>query len=255
MLLWRFLRMCPMQIMFRPCLISIVVLLISGCAATPLLIPPPNNAESAGIGISLKIRYGGFAVQRADAVYFIKECSDSNEKCFEHLISSNYAKDGRIYLLNAEPGSYMVVAAATWSGIWGDPNVGITYLPNSLIQSSKIQVHQGQIGYIGSYVVDSYHGICSSTAESVQLKYAELIEPDTIKCGLLIQLIRKLVVENRFGNFAGNLFDSGKAHYRGSAYEKLEKPNYSEFLDSTQRDLSEAGWVIKRDHFTDEQLQ
>ena len=226
--------------------VVLVGVLASGCANNPVKIPPPRDAESAGVGIAVTVRIHGMATYRADTIYFAKGCSKSDDKCAEQLVVSNYSNGGRVYLLNADPGEYKPVAAAFESGMLGDKSIYFAYFPEAMTAASMVIVQKGKFAYAGSYLVPASLGLCPDNAEPSQIKYADLIEPGAPKCGFWKMLMHKLVT----GDY---LFVGGKAyptgsqtfHYHGTGYEQIEKPGESpSFFESAKSDLSGAGWTV-----------
>jgi hypothetical protein len=228
----------------RGILLVFSALLITGCASITPLIPTPIDSESAGLVIDLKVRVLGLATYRVDSVYFVKSCSDSDKTCNGYLITSNYAKEGRVYLLNAEPGEYRAVAVAFESGVFGDNSLYLTYLPSSLTNESAVQVLPRRLANAGSYLVSATSGVCPDSAESSQLKHAEMIEPGTPKCGIFKTLMHKL----GGGDYlivGGKAYLVGKQtyHYRGTTYEKQQdSKGMSSLLESAAADLVGTGW-------------
>lgn len=222
----------------------LAVVSLTGCASMAPQIPPPHDSDSAGLFIDIKVRVSGLLTYRADIVYFVKNCLEKSEQCDNRLIASNYAKEGRIYLLNATPGEYRAVAAAFDAGIPGDDNLYFTYFPNSLINSASIQAAPNSLAFAGSYLVSASYGVCPDSAEAIQLKYAELIEPGTPKCGLFKMTMHKLA-SGDFIFVGGKAYSVGKQtyHYRGTAYEKQDAlGGQTDYFESASNDLIGTGW-------------
>lgn len=233
--------------MWRVLLTIISTLSISGCASMAVPVPQPNDSDSAGLVIDLKVRLSGIATYKADVVYFVRNCPPAPEGCEDHLIPSNYAKDGRVYLLNAPPGDYRAVATAFESGVFGDNSLYFAYLPNSLVNASSSRVQSGNLTYAGSYLVSASHGVCPENAEPDQLKYAEMIEPGTPKCGFFKTLIHKLA-NSDYIFIGGKAYSVGKQtyHYQGTAYEKQQPSDAAAgAFGAVLKDLSETGWAGK----------
>lgn len=237
----------------RAVLIALAALIATGCASIATRISSPKDSESAGLVIYLKVRVLGLATYRVDSVYFVKSCSDSDRNCDDsRLITSNYAKEGRVYLLNADPGEYRAVAVAFESGVFGDSSLYFTYLPKSLTNESAVQVQPRHLAYAGSYLVSATSGVCPDTAEPGQLKYAEIIQPGSPKCGVFKTLMHKL----GGGDYlivGGKAYLIGKQtyHYRGTTYENQQNSeSMPSFLESAGNDLAGTGWeeVIKDVH-------
>lgn len=227
-------------------LMSVVLLLLASCATAPS-VPPPVNPQSSALGLYVEVRVSGIATYRADALYFVKRCV-ANEPCEDHLISSNFAKDGRVYLLNAEPGEYLAVAAAFESGMLGDSSIYFAYFPASLVDASATAIKTTGLTYAGHYKLFASMGLCADSAEPGQLKYAQMIEPDTPKCGFWQPLAHKLS-KGDFIFIGGKAYSVGKQtfHYRGTTYEATQNAgDVGEFFERAQADLAVAGWKVAK---------
>ena len=227
--------------------LALVLMLLAGCASQSVPVPRPESAQSAGLGLELKIRVSGLASYRADGAFFVRSCpADAGSACEERLTGSNYGKDGRLYLLNAEPGEYRAVAALFRSGAPGDHNLYFAYFPAAMAEAATVQVRPGQIAYAGSYRLSASPGLCPEQAEPAQLKYAEMLEPGTPKCGLL-KILRHQLVTGEYQLIGGTAYPVGSQtfHYRGTAFERRAGPSDAEqFRNAASGDLSGAGWAI-----------
>lgn len=219
----------------------------AGCASIPP-IPLPGNDQSGGIGVFVKVELSGLANYRADAVFFAKRC-EANTVCDERLLRSNYAKEGRIYLLNAEPGDYVVVAAVVDTGLFGDHYLNITYFSQSLINSSAVPLSGPGLTYGGSYEVAASLGLCPDNAEPVQLKHAQMIEPGTPKCGFWEPYFYRLSHTNLMF-IGGKAYPSGNmppSHFRETGYTSAQNDgDVAEFFARAKEDLAGAGWKVER---------
>jgi hypothetical protein len=215
--------------------------LIGGCATLP--VPKLQQADSSGIGISLRIRAPiKWFSREPDTVYFVKTDADGGLRQIQ-LIRSNYAKEGRVYFLNLPPGSYAAVAAVFSQTQGpspvpvGPPPPGIsvnvvvgggrtgytTYFPKELIEQTLVTVRKGELVFMGHYVIDQSPGL--SEADPIQLHFAEVIAPGATKSGI------------------GHFFSSDY-HYRGSIHEaRHDDETRSEFLARAREDLAAGGWA------------
>lgn len=225
-------------------LLAWLALLLGGCA-TVLPVPAPHDQESAGLMIEVKVRVSNLATYRADAVYFVKNCVEGvGGQCDERLIASSYAKEGRVYLLNVPPGEYRAVATSFMSGVWGDNGLYFAYFPSALAKDSTIRVGPRQLAYLGAFLLSASYGVCSDTAEASQIKYAELIEPGTPKCGWLKTTMHKLG-SGDYVFIGGKAYVAGKVtfHYQGGAYEKQNVlPGALGWRSLVRNDLNGSGW-------------
>ena len=224
----------------------LALLVLAACTSVPT-VPPPVSEQSSALGMYVEVRASGLVTYRADAVYFVKRCQ-ANESCEERLIPSNYAKDGRVYLLNAEPGEYQAVAAAFESGMLGDRSIYFAYFPAAMVDASVTAITARGLAYAGHYKLFATLGLCADNAEPGQLKYARMIEPDSPKCGFWQPLVHKLS-QGDFIFIAGKAYLVGKQtfHYRGTRYEATPgASDAAEFFERAQTDLSAAGWLLTK---------
>ena len=209
------------------------ILLITGCASMP--VPRMADPQASAIGIQIKTQAPiGIFSNKPDRIYFVK-LDNEGDITQNQFAPSNFAKDGRIYLLNAEPGKYAAVAAfrsQAGSPFAPAPQSGVsvsigrtgytTYFSKELIEATKIDVGRGEVVFMGSYVVNQSVGL--EDAEPIQNHYAELIAPGSSKSG--------------FGHLL-----SGDYHYRGMVSDsKRDSDARTEFFEKARDDLEEGGW-------------
>lgn len=221
-----------------------LLLLLAACAATPLRPPTPQQADSAGLLLGLKVRVSGIATYRADTVYFVRQCDAAAPDCDGRLLASNFASDGRVYLLNAAPGNYQPVVAAFGSGMPGDNSLYFTYFPAALTTTGSVRVRPGQLAYAGSYVLTASSGVCPDSAEPAQLAFAEKIEPGTPKCGLFKTLLHKIATGD-FIFIAGTAYPIGTQtfHYHGTGFQPDPAAgDVTGIARQVQQDLAGSGW-------------
>ena len=218
-----------------------IMFVIFGLLACATTLPPPKPADPqrAAIGISADMRAIGFNYS-CDQVYFIKV--DEGEDLYTQgsLIQSNYSKDGQIYLLNAKPGRYAVVAIVDFKKMIipasAAPSSGFsisftprsdysytTFLPKEIIKLTEVTVAPGAIGFAGKYVVNA--GMGFEDADDAQLHYFQLVAPgaktDFISMGF-----------------------SGRIYYNGSLHEEhCDKQAEIEFLINAVEHFKDTGWA------------
>ena len=212
------------------------VLLIAGCASMP--VPKMEDSQTSAIGIQIETQAPiGIINRKPDRIFFVQIDHEGDIRQ-NQVIPSNFAKDGRIYFLNARPGTYAAVAAfRSQSGLpFGpapQPGVSVsvaigktgytTYFSKDLIEATKVKVGRGEFVFMGNYVVNQEVGL--KDAEPIQNHYAELIAPGSSKTG--------------FGHLL-----SGDYHYRGTVSEgKRDKAAKAEFAKRSTEDLAEGGWA------------
>lgn len=240
--------------------VSSLAIILVGCASTPSTIPAPRGVAAAAVTIRVDLRLPLQAwLKSADAVattvYFVKDCPPSDPPCDEKLIPSNYESQGRVYLLNAEPGEYRPVAAAYETAVYyvigASQVVNIVYLPDALVSNTGVQVQAGRLSDAGHHRVEAVYEVCAATADPGQLRYAELMEPSVRKCGLLENLIdslrhplRGLTSPLVIGNKAYSAA-TGANHFRGVSYGTLRGASDAQALEEARTELEGAGWSFE----------
>lgn len=124
------------------------VLFVTGCASMP--VPKMETPQASAIGIQIETRapitrFGN----KPELVYFFKADREGDMRQGQ-LIPSNFARDGRIYLLNAMPGTYTAVVAI------GANQAGAsrTDFSEDLVGAARVDVRPGEFAFMGSFVVD-----------------------------------------------------------------------------------------------------
>lgn len=121
-------------------------------------IPEPQDAERAGVGISLAIRSGLWPLQRVvapDQVYFVRLDSPDPSDPQNPVLPANVVQGNRAYLLNIQPGRYAVVAIREAIGTTSVP----VFLPADAIRGTAVLVTKGTVSFMGDYVVNIALGL------------------------------------------------------------------------------------------------
>lgn len=233
--------------------------LLAGCASPPPRVPAPLGTDAAAITIRVHLRLPLQAWLdsqdvAATTVYFVKTCRPPGPPCDEKLIPSNHESEGRVYLLNAEPGEYRPVAAAyqtaVYYGVGTAHVVNIAYLPDALVREAGVQVQAGRLADAGHHRVQAVAEVCAGTADPGQLRYAELMEPGVRKCGVVGPLVDKMRHPLRgltspfvIGNKAYQPA-TGANHFRGFSHETLPGVSRTQILEEARKALGDAGWHL-----------
>ncbi len=216
----------------------LVATIVGGCAS-PQPIPELSHPQSSGfaIDVTLKAPIGPFT-RKPDQIFFARVDGEDG-LLQQQIIRSNYCKDGRAYLLNARPGTYVAVAAfVSQAGVpAGPPSPGVsvtvgmgrigytTYFSKELAEHSKVTVGQNDFAFMGSYLVDQAVGL--EGADQLQVHYKNVIAPGATTNVLLM-------------GFAGDV------HYRGTVAErKTDDLARSEFFRIAKEDLASSGWAAR----------
>jgi len=166
----------------------------------------------------------------AITAYFIKVDEDDDLYAQDDFIWSNYAKGGQIYLLNAKPGRYAVVATgkakkSPVSPIAPSEAKYITFFSEEIIKLTEVTVAPGSVVFIGDYVVEVSSGL--KNADNAQLHYAQLIMPDAVAADELLYTVL-----------------SGDYYSAGSLYKvKHDKQVEIDFLTNALEHLKYTDWI------------
>jgi hypothetical protein len=190
-----------------------------------------------GIDIALKAPAGIFRA-KPDQVFFAK--IDGEDGLLQQkIIRSNYSKDGRAYLLNAKPGTYVAVATfISGAGVPPAPqspgfSISVTmgrsgyttYFSKELVEHTKVTIGESDFAFMGSYVVDESLGLAG--ADGVQIHYQNVIAPGAATGIFLMSMIRDY-------------------HYRGTMLErKSDEQAHNDFFRNAKDDLAGSAWAAR----------
>ena len=197
-------------------------ILLTGCATTQP-IPELSQPQSSGLGLQVSLRAPiGIFSANPDQIYFAK-IDGEDGLLQQQIIRSNYIKDGRAYLLNARPGTYVAVAAFFSRTVGTGRSRYTTYFSRELVEHTKVTVRENDFVFMGSYVVDQSVGLAG--ADAVQIHYQNVIAPGATTGGFLILL-------------------GADYHYRGTLLErKNDEMSRNEFLLRAKEDLAGSAWA------------
>lgn len=205
--------------------VAFIAIILGGCATTQP-IPELSQPQSAGFGIdvTLKAPIDIFSAE-PDQVFFAK-IDGQDGLLQQQIIRSNYCKDGRAYLLNARPGTYVAVAAFFLRAPVGTgKNSYTTYFSKELVEQTKATVRENDFVFMGTYVVDQSVGLAG--ADGVQTHYKNVIAPGAIASGFLHIM-------------------SADYHYRGALLEhKSDEQTRNEFFQNAKDDLAGSAWPAR----------
>jgi hypothetical protein len=150
-------------------------------------------------------------------VFFVRTEND-DDLAQSQVIRSNFAKRGRLYLLNAPPGKYAAVASFR-----SDQYAGyLTVFSKELIDSTRVAVVPSKLAFMGSYSLGE--SVRMGSAEPIQKHYAELLAP-----GMSGSVIKQFLV--------------GYHPYRGTMRKgRRDEAAQAEFLTESREDFAGSGW-------------
>lgn len=220
------------MIMGRAVQIFAMGLVIVDCIGCSSIVVPPPVPRSAHIGIALSSRTLiplKLFEQKITAIYFSR--LEENQNSFISKfppIPSNAKSGNRFYLLNAQPGRYVAVAALEPPNVGGNAAGGpgsvgyVNSTPGSYVVFSKplvalteVKAEPGRLVFMGNFIVKAYVKISEPDLDEVQ--------SDTISHK-----------------------PSGSPSYNLGSVNKVEQGADSErqFILKAKGDLGESGWGV-----------
>jgi hypothetical protein len=137
------------------------------------------DPKLGGIAVSIKVK--GPTVfstsPHATAAFFVKEGESTDVFRSAAYQQSDFAKGDQIYLLNVEPGKYVLIGAFT-PRVAGAPNApqlpsANTYFDEGMIRTTEVTVEAGSIAFMGEITVKTSVGM--KGADEAQNFYGDLI--------------------------------------------------------------------------------
>jgi hypothetical protein len=205
---------------------SVIVIsfaLLAGCATQP--IPELSQPQSAALAIDVTLLGTtlGFLSNKPHQIYFAR-VEGEDGLLQQQFIRSNYINDGRAYLLNARPGTYVVIGAFFWRSPTSRARNTI-YFSKEIVEQSKVIVRENDFIFMGNYAVDTSLGL--GGADETQTHYKNVIAPGAATSVLMMGF-------------------SGDEHYRGVlSKRKNDEQARAEFLPKAKEDLAGSGWAAR----------
>jgi len=194
---------------------TLIGIILGGCA-TSQPIPELSQPQSSGLGIDMTLMAPiGLFSAVPDDVYFVKIEGEGNLRQ-QQIVYSNFSKGGRVYLLNARPGSYVAVAASYLRPSGSTGSRFTTHFSMELVQQTQVTVRENDFVFMGSYVVKS----------SMWLRGTD---------GVLTNSMNVMLMAN-----------AGEYLYRGILLErKNDEETHKEFFRKAKEDLAGSGWAAR----------
>jgi len=194
---------------------TLIGIILGGCA-TSQPIPELSQPQSSGLGIDMTLKAPiGLFSSSPDDVYFVKIDGEGSLH-HQQIVRSNYSKGGRVYLLNAQPGRYVAIAASFLRPSGSTGSRFTTHFLKELVQQTEVTVRENELVFMGSYVVKSSmwrHGTD----------------------GVLTNSMSVVLMSN-----------AGEYLYRGTLLErKNDEEAHREFFRKAKEDLAGSGWAAR----------
>ena len=152
---------------------GLTALLIAGGsqAGKPTLPVPGSQLGVIGVQVKAKGPTAVSAPSHASEVFFVKVEEDGDMLRATEIIPSNYTSKKQVFLLNAEPGRYVAVAAFVEADV-SLPSSNV-YFAGEMIPGTEVSLKAGQAVFMGKIVVKVKAGM--KKADEAQAHYAKLI--------------------------------------------------------------------------------
>jgi len=199
---------------------AMVVAVLCSCASPKL--PAMSQPHAAMLAIDMTLKPLGDFRSKPNTVYFAKVDGDIG-LLQKKIIRANYVKDGRAYLLNAAPGTYVAVAAYFSPPMLLTRTDSITYLSKELVEKSKTTVGEGEVAFMGSFEVTQSAWL--DQADEVQMHYRDVLSPRESK-GIIAEGLY------RFTSYRGLPGISGD-----------EEKARNGFVQSARKDFAGTAWA------------
>ena len=199
------------------------VALLAACATTQ---PNPQatqvQAQASAVAIDVVVKPPmGIGSRDPVQVHFVR-IDGADGLLQQTFIRSNHVKGSRAYLLNARPGTYAAVAS-TFINPGLQSGSYTTYFPRDVVEHTRITVREGEVAFMGAYVLGTSVGL--DGADDVQVHYKNVIAPGQATG----------VLSMAFG---------GAVHYRGALVERRgDEQGRRDFLQKARDDLAGSGWA------------
>jgi len=158
-------------------------LVLAGCTHPRIVVPPsaPLDQKKSVVGISWRTGRGF----EPGEVYFIRLQDGEAVEAGSTILASNYRTlmEGRgsrqFYLLNAEPGRYIVVACKKAGGYWKNPSV-VTFFSEPSLVKTEILAGEGDVSFMGEYDVNFSTSALplENYMDKAQQHYQDMIVPN-----------------------------------------------------------------------------
>ena len=137
---------------------------------------PAPDPERGAIALSVKVSRGS-----AEQVYFVRLEDEAVLAEAEQVIPSNHSRQEQVFLLNAKPGRYVVVAAQRYDATRGYTFKGFLSLAD--IARTEVSVEPGEMTFMGELRTKGADKIGMKHADAAQSHYLRLIDPNAARQG------------------------------------------------------------------------
>lgn len=207
------------------------ICLLAGCASTPQVPDPPlEHGSLIGIRIASGAAIRIFDDQTPEKIYFVR--LENENLLGEEIITSNFRRDNRLYLLNASPGTYVAVASSKMGPPalqYGSPIRNTIYFPRDLVEKTRVKVGLDEFVFMGDFDVLISPGW--SGGDDVQSHYRNIIAPGAEAKGFLKGMLQSLSGDIGFWGSLRKVSNDDQAR--------------SDFLLKSREDMAGSGWATR----------
>ncbi|TGK52477.1 hypothetical protein EHQ99_17770 [Leptospira bouyouniensis] len=220
----------------------ILICLAIGCKSMPSQNPAAKDSSVLAVEMRVKQFLGSQIASRVYVVRIDKKVNPSQSLIVKTpTIASNWSDRGVVYYLNVEPGEYAVVAmeyeveqppqqtSSTTSGnvtvttsSGGGKTVYTVITSAEVAEKSKTKVGVGQIGYMGSFLIDTNKDY--ETADDIQKHYANILRPNMLSN---TGMFGKLIAVDLLGTLVSH---------------KKDEETIKEFKEDAKKSFAETPW-------------
>jgi hypothetical protein len=222
-------------------LITFLLVCYTGCAYLRP-IPERSTEKSAALGIAIE-KKGVLWNKDLENIYFVKIEQNNLLAPARQIIPANYHADEQLYLLNAEPGTYIVVAA---SDTYSNKNIQNTtpqestdnyFFPKEMIELTRVEVKPGAFAYMGTYLIDTDKKILyadkQQDLDKAQFHYARILAPTEMES----------LTKAYAYSFCWEFFGQSEDSYTARMLQQEKTPaSETAFLQQALRDLPKGSW-------------
>jgi hypothetical protein len=199
-----------------------VMIFFAGCSSLPEILKNPTSPEKSIVAVSItNLAPATKMKSNPSQVYFAKIPRNGNIFKGQGFIAANYVKKDVAYLINIEPGRYVVVATSIPTGMYYRD---FSFFKKEAIKASEITVKPRQVAFAGELVIQYSGGLLRSIQD----------KGDDAQKNYLTFLY------NIAKDFQGTL-DSHV--WSGNFVKRSKTPeDRQEFLEKAKGDLKGTGW-------------
>ena len=223
-------------ILLAAAMATLLAPVLSSCSS-PAIAPREGNSGAIGITVEKRWAAGTGTAEMPEKVYFIRLREGTKLNKQKDLFPSNFRHGAQVYLLNAKPGRYVVVAASDSVALPGIPRgldplrvlddyqVYTTYFDEALIRKTEVEVKPGEFIVAGNFMVSMKNTIYFG--DKIQRYFHKVVHP---------------TVTDPFGSPI-IINDNSIASRATLGEDRSSKKWEMQFLQAAETQLAGSGWT------------